>query len=108
MHPASSSLLLHSLLLKRGGKAVQKSFIFLHCLQKAPLFLVLDLALVHSSTPSESCALWSIHWEEAAVTEREKGDRARRGVCVCVCVLGVIFRNVIDIRLILYVLSLRW
>lgn len=29
-------------------------------------------------------------------------------VCVCVCVLGVIFRNVIDIRLILYVLSLRW
>lgn len=90
MHPASSSLLLHSLLLKRGGKAVQKSFIFLHCLQKAPLFLVLDLALVHSSTPSESCALWSIHWEEAAVTEREKGDRARRGVCVCmrVCVGG--------------------
>ena len=39
---------------------------------------------------------------EAAITEREKGDRAR-GKRGC---RDVIFRNVIDIRLILYVLSL--
>lgn len=73
---------------------VHKKSYILHCLQKAPLFLVLDLALVHSSTPQRA-VLYGAYTGEAAVIEREKGLEQREGA-------AVIFRNMIDIRLILY------
>ena len=93
---------LHCLLLAKKKK---KNSTYCIVLQKTPLFSGSWPCLGTFQYPSEGCALWSIHREKLLLQWEgeggiEQGEREARGC------RDVIFRNVIDIRLILYVLSL--
>lgn len=71
VHPVLSLNLLNGFIV-----FVHKMLYILHCLQKTPLFLALDLALVHSSTPLRLCFMEHTPGE-AAIIEREKGIEQR-------------------------------
>ena len=103
MPPLSPSNLLTRFIVSCWQK--KKNSTYCIVLQKTPLFSGSWPCLGTFQYPSEGCALWSIHREKLLLQWEgeggiEQGEREARGC------RDVIFRNVIDIRLILYVLSL--
>lgn len=86
MHPASSSLLLHSLLLKRGRIAVQKSFFFF-CIvcKRHPSFLFLTLPW-YIPAPPRRAVLYGAYTGKKLLLQKRRRGIEQEGVCVCVCV----------------------
>lgn len=94
---------------ERGESCTKKLHFFCIVCKRHPSFLFLTLPWYIPAPPRRAVVYGAYTGKKLLLQKGRRGiEQEGVCVCVCVCVLGVIFRNVIDIRLILYVLSLRW